>query len=71
MPRVLEIVAAQQVVIYNARFDAPFFPGRLNQARAVECAMLRFEELRGGRWQKLAAAAQHVVNSWTGAAHRA
>jgi DNA polymerase III epsilon subunit-like protein len=71
MPRVLEIVAAEQVVIYNARFDAPFFPGGLNQARAIECAMLRFAQVRGGRWQKLDAAAQHVGHRWTGAAHRA
>lgn len=71
MPCVLEIVQSEQVVIYNARFDAPFFPGRLNQARTVECAMLRFAELRGGRWQRLDAAAQHVGHRWTGAAHRA
>jgi len=71
MPRVLEIVESEQVIIYNARFDAPFFPGGLSQARSVECAMLRFAELRGGRWQKLDAAAQHVGHRWTGAAHRA
>ena len=71
MPRVLEIVADQQVVICNARFDAPFFPGVLNQARAIECPMPRFADVRGGRWQKLAAAAQHVGHRWTGAAYRA
>jgi DNA polymerase-3 subunit epsilon len=71
MPRVLEIIDSEQVVIYNARFDAPFFPGALSQARSIECAMLRFADARGGRWQKLDMAAQHVGHRWTGVAHRA
>lgn len=71
MPRVLEIVQSQQVVIYNARFDARFFPGELGQAGVVECAMLRFADLHGGRWQRLDLAARHVGHQWSGAAHRA
>lgn len=71
MPRVLEIVASEQVVIYNAAFDAPFFPGGLQQARSVECAMKRFANVLGGRWRKLDVAAEHVGHRWTGVAHRA
>jgi DNA polymerase III epsilon subunit-like protein len=71
MPRVLEVIRAQEVVIYNARFDAPFFPGHLIQATTVRCAMLAFADELGGRWRKLDIAAQHVGHCWTGAAHRA
>lgn len=71
MPRVLEVVRLQQVVIYNAQFDAPFFPGELRQARVVECAMVRFADFHGGRWQKLDLAARQTGHQWTGAAHRA
>jgi len=71
MPRVREVIEAEQVIIYNARFDAPFFPGKLEQAQAVDCAMLRFADAIGGRWQKLDVAARHVGHRWTGEAHRA
>ncbi|TAK55024.1 MAG: 3'-5' exonuclease [Gammaproteobacteria bacterium] len=71
LPRVLEIIESEQVIIYNARFDAPFFPGELSQALIVECAMIRFADVHGGRWQKLDVAAEHVGHRWTGAAHRA
>lgn len=72
MPRILDIVRDEDVVIYNARFDAPFFPGRLSQAAGVHCAMIRFAAaLDGGRWRRLDVAARHAGHRWTGAAHRA
>lgn len=72
MPRILQALTNQTVVIYNAPFDAPFFPGQLKEARSVECAMRRFTEaLGGGKWRKLDVAAQHVGHTWTGTAHRA
>ena len=71
MPRILEVVESQQVVIYNASFDAPFFPGSLHQASRVDCAMRQFAEALGGGWRKLDVAASHVGHHWTGSAHRA
>jgi len=71
MPRVLEIIAQEQIVIYNANFDAPFFPGQLQQSRGVLCAMTSFANVLGGPWRKLDAAARHVGHRWTGDAHRA
>jgi DNA polymerase III epsilon subunit-like protein len=72
MPQVREIISNQVVVIYNSSFDTPFFPGRLEEARSIECAMRRFtNETGGGRWKKLDAAAQKVGHRWTGNAHRA
>ena len=71
LPRILEIISGEQVVIYNASFDAPFFPGRLRQARMVSCAMVRFADALDGRWRKLDVAARHVGHRWTGDAHRA
>lgn len=71
MPRVLEVIADQEVVIYNANFDAPFFPGRLAQSRGVLCAMTEFAASLGGPWRKLDVAAKHVEHQWTGNAHRA
>ena len=71
MPRVLKIISAKLVVIYNASFDAPFFPGSLGEATDVACAMRRFASIVGGSWWKLAEAAEHVGHRWTGDAHRA
>ena len=71
MPEIREALAGQEVVIYNAAFDAPFFPGHLREARQVSCAMLRFADVLGGRWRKLDVAAKHVGHRWTGTAHRA
>jgi DNA polymerase III epsilon subunit-like protein len=72
MPRILNIVRGEVVVIYNAKFDVPFFPDRLSQASSIECAMIEFaKSLGGGRSRKLDFAAQHVGHRWTGAAHRA
>ncbi len=71
MPRVLELIADHEVVIYNAKFDAPFFSGRLAESGGVVCAMTEFADALGGPWRKLDVAAQHVGHSWTGQAHRA
>lgn len=67
MPRIRQIVANETVVIYNSMFDAPFFPGRLQEAQSIECAMRRFSEAIGvRRWQKLDSAARQVGHRWTG-----
>ncbi len=71
MPQVLEIIRNDLVVIYNAGFDSPFFPGRLRQSQGVRCAMTEFANDLGGPWRKLDVAARHVGHNWTGAAHRA
>lgn len=71
LPRIRDVIAGEQVVIYNAKFDTPFFPGQLRQARMVSCAMMRFAEELGGPWRKLEVAARHVRHSWTGDPHRA
>lgn len=79
MPRIEALVAGQRLVIYNAGFDAPFFPGGLACAARIDCAMLRFAPIYGERsaghagfkWQKLTTAAAHVGYRWEGDAHRA
>lgn len=72
MPQIRQIISREIVVIYNSSFDTPFFPGRLQEALSVECAMRRFAEATGsGRWKKLEAAAEKVGHRWTGKAHRA
>lgn len=71
LPRIREIVAGEQIVIYNAAFDTPFFPDRLRQATIVSCAMIQFADRLGGSWRKLEVAARHVGHRWTGDAHRA
>ena len=71
LPRIREIIAEEEVVIYNAAFDTRFFPDRLRHARAVSCAMTRFAGSLGGPWRKLEVAARHVGHQWTGPAHRA
>lgn len=71
MPRILEVIATEEVVIYNARFDTAFFPGNLKKSRGVACAMQRFADATGGRWAKLDVAAKRVGHKWSGEAHRA
>jgi DNA polymerase III epsilon subunit-like protein len=72
MPTICRIVSGQQIVIYNATFDTPFFPGRLREASKIDCAMRRFAETTGGgAWRKLDVAAAHVGHVWSGHAHRA
>jgi DNA polymerase III epsilon subunit-like protein len=71
LPRVASVIAHEEVVIYNARFDAPFFPGQLKKSRGVCCAMTDFASALGGPRRKLEFAAKHVGHRWTGEAHRA
>lgn len=72
MPEIRRIVTGQQLVIYNATFDAPFFPGALRESQRIDCAMRRFAEATGGgAWKKLDVAASHVRHTWSGNAHRA
>ena len=71
MPEIDKIVRSQRVVIYNARFDTPFFPNRLRDADTIECAMVRYAQVTGGRWQKLDLVSKRVGHQWSGSAHRA
>lgn len=72
MPVIRQLISNEVVVIYNSTFDTPFFPGQLEEALSIECAMRRFAlEAGGGRWTKLDVAASIVGHRWTGSAHRA
>lgn len=71
MPDIRRLVRGNHVVIYNAAYDAPFFPERLGFAAQISCAMRRYAEMKSGRWVKLEVAAQAVGHRWTGEAHRA
>lgn len=72
MPTIRKVIKKQEVVIYNATFDVPFFPGHLSEAASIHCAMRRFAQYTGSRtWRKLDFAAQCAGHVWTGAAHRA
>ncbi len=71
MPKIIDIISDEEVIIYNSSFDAPFFPGQLRQARAVSCAMRRYADHVGGKWRKLDEASKKVGHQWTGTAHRA
>lgn len=79
VPMIEALIAGHRLVIYNAGFDVPFFPGRLASAASIDCAMLRFAPIYGERssgyqdykWQKLTTAAAYVGYRWEGNAHRA
>lgn len=71
MPEIRRIVRGSHVVIYNATYDAPFFPEQLRFAGEISCAMRRYAESQFGRWVKLDVAAQAAGHRWTGQAHRA
>jgi DNA polymerase III epsilon subunit-like protein len=72
MPYILEVISNQKIVIYNANFDAPFFPGGLQEAKSIHCAMRLFASSVGSkRWLKLEDAARHVGHTWSGQKHRA
>lgn len=65
---VAEVVRGEDLVIYNARFDAPFFtaagPCEL-PARSVQCAMLAAENFFDHfKWPKLIEAAAWVGYDW-------
>lgn len=72
MPEIRQVISSEVVVIYNSSFDTPFFPGKLREARMIECAMKKFAASIGSsRWVKLDFAARHVGHRWSGTAHRA
>lgn len=72
MPRITEIVKEQELVIYNAAFDIKFFPGELQEASHVHCAMRHFTQVIDGQsWRKLDYAAICAGHVWTGNPHRA
>jgi DNA polymerase III epsilon subunit-like protein len=71
LPKVRKLIKGQHLVIYNAAFDTAFFPDRLDAASKISCAMHRCGTALGGRWIKLATAAEHAGHVWTGNAHRA
>lgn len=71
------IAECNDVIIYNANFDAQFLKEELKSAKSIKCCMLRFSEFYGepGRygdykWQKLEKAARIAGHEWTGKAHR-
>ena len=43
-PQLRRHLAGQEVVIWNAAFDRPFFPARMRCARKVVCAMRMFRQ---------------------------
>ena len=51
MPQIRETITGETVVIYNSTFDTLFFPGRLQEAHRIECAVRRFSSAIGSsRW---------------------
>ena len=78
-PEIRQIVTGKHVVIYNAQFDAGFFPDRLECAARISCAMERFAPIYGEwnhrfgdyKWKKLTTAAKYINYEWEGPAHRA
>jgi DNA polymerase-3 subunit epsilon len=70
-PAIRDVISGEELVIYNAKFDRLFFPRRLSQAKAVHCAMSRFQELYGGRTKSLTFAAKYARYRWKGDPHRA
>lgn len=78
-PKVQQTIKGSHVVIYNSTFDQKFFPGWLDCASHISCAMRRFAPIfaerttgrSSNRWQKLTTAAEHIGYKWEGQAHRA
>lgn len=78
-PQVMAAVRDQDVVIYNAAFDAGFLGDLLAGARSVQCCMRAWAE-HAGEWSdwhndwrlhRLEAAAAAVCFTWPGEKHRA
>lgn len=78
-PKIEAAVKWQDVIIYNAAFDAGFLGSLLSSAKSINCCMEAWAEHIGEwsdyhgnyRWQKLANAADAVHFDWPGEAHRA
>ncbi len=72
------VLEGRHVVIFNAKFDTAFFPGRLGFAH-VSCAMDRFAGLYGAwnsyhgnhTWQSLSTAMKYYGLEFQGSPHRA
>jgi hypothetical protein len=74
MPQVHDAIRGRSVVIYNSSYDQRLFPGRLDAALSVHCAMRRFKQLAiaAGRGNgTLTKAAIWANHAWTGVQHRA
>ncbi|EDT2962844.1 3'-5' exonuclease [Salmonella enterica subsp. enterica] len=78
-PQIMAAVRDQDVIIYNAGFDAGFLGDLLAGARSVQCCMRAWAE-HAGEWSdwhndwrlhKLDAAAAAVCFTWPGEKHRA
>lgn len=70
------ILTGKHIVIFNAAFDARFFPDLLNCASQISCAMAGFQRVyraEGGnsRQYNLRFATGHIGYSWKGEHHRA
>ncbi|MHB1665983.1 3'-5' exonuclease [Thiomonas sp.] len=79
-PRIREWLTGHRVVAYNVAYDRKFFPGALDCAAEVSCAMHRFTRYRHEhcnpgklpyRVQNLDKAVAIIGHQWTGDAHRA
>lgn len=78
-PDIKAAVTGQDVVIYNAGFDAGFLGDLLSPAKDIHCCMEawsthigEWSDYHGNyRWHKLIDAADAVYYQWTGDAHRA
>ncbi len=65
LPEIRELVAGNEIVIYNAGFDVDFFPPGVFAKAKVECAMRAYAEFKGEwnphhrnyKWHKLSVAA--------------
>lgn len=72
MPHIDKVVKGQQIVIYNAAFDVPFFPNALIGAGRIDCAMNFYAKNFGsGRKAKLSDVADKAGYVWKSTAHRA
>lgn len=74
MPQVHDAIRGRSVVIYNSSYDQRLFPGRLDAAVSVHCAMRRFKQLAiasGSGNGTLTKAAIWANHAWTGVQHRA
>jgi DNA polymerase III epsilon subunit-like protein len=74
MPRIDDAIRGRSVVIYNAAYDRRLFPGQLDVALSVHCALRRFKQLPiavGSGNGTLAKAAAWARHEWTGQQHRA
>jgi DNA polymerase III epsilon subunit-like protein len=78
-PRIRTAVSGQDVVIYNAAFDAGFLGDLLSNAKSIHCCMNAWSEHVGEwsdyhgnyRWHKLTDAASSIRHQWSDSAHRA